>query len=257
MDDVIAEVRRQIAAGAKIGEFQYLQDFVEPHPGVNERDASGFTLLHHACRSNLPGLAALLLRVPGIEVNCTVEDYTPLMMAAVMDHFVCVRLLLLDARIDITLSRVDETFEYSIAAFEYAALMSSVESVKWFLALRTRAENTTRFYPGKPPMGALLHAYHDAPDAVRQRVCLELGILTPASLFALFVLVSDDFLRPRDHDPLYDAARRFLMMAARLPLELQMVLASRILNSPRDVILSKEINPAVDALLAIFTERAQ
>jgi len=69
------------------------------------------------------------------------------------------------------------------------------------------------------------------------RVKLELWLELAAEVFALVVFLSDDLLRIRlQEKAVSSAAARFFVIAAQLPLELQMVLCNRVVGSCKEII---------------------
>ena len=68
---------------------------------------------------------------------------------------------------------------------------------------------------------------------------VELGDELAAEMFAQVVFVSDGLLQIRDTASSPPAAR-FFSIAAQLPLELQMVLCYRLVNSPKEIIQGKD-----------------
>jgi len=57
-----------------------------------------------------------------------------------------------------------------------------------------------------------------------------------AQMFALIVLFTDDFVRPQPHLDRQSPESRFLLIARKLPLELQMVLSNRTYGSFTDIV---------------------
>jgi len=107
MDEVV-EAARKAFAGHRWR--QYYGDFVaflDTAPTVNQRAGRlhggfGWTMLQYICRFEMPGALALLLRVPGLDINYSSEDtcnYSPLCLAINADSCKCLRLLLEDTRI--------------------------------------------------------------------------------------------------------------------------------------------------------------
>jgi len=275
MDEVLGEARRLLAEKRWLRHETLLEHLVDQNPTVNQEDAFGFTLLHLACMADWPTLVSLLLRVPGIDVNAMTEG-TPLIQAAVRGHADCVRLLLSDPRVCLTHRRAWITSGTPMTALEHALLTGYLLVVKLFLALQApgacgRLQDSSR---DRLILGDLVAAYDENPCAVRRRLRLELGILSPASHFALFVLVSDGYLshqgddETRDgpdsldgsqdgsqdgsHDGSQDAGRRYLLMAAWLPMELQMLLAHRACDSAGDIVLRVALDPVLVMFLSSY-----
>jgi len=205
-----------------------------------------------------------LLALPGVEVNPAAAKKTPVMLAAYHGSNACLRLLLEDPRVDVTLRapRIDDCY----TALELAISRQRLDTVKWFLALRSPAENVfgakcmqqaagfaLSHIEWPPGATRLMEDYQREPLHTRLLVRLELGLPTAAYLFAATVLLSDGFLRIRPPSPPDDlripTGVRFPRVSTRLPMELQMVLASRAMASPKDVVLQREFDAAVEILL--------
>lgn len=99
---------------------------------------------------------------------------------------------------------------------------------------------------------SLLERYRQNPMATRREVCWELGVVTQgASLFALVVLCTDDYLKPIETNlggPRKPLAK-FFQIAKRLPLEIQMVLCCRTVGSMRNIIRSRDVEIALRTIL--------
>jgi len=78
---------------------------------------------------------------------------------------------------------------------------------------------------------------------------VELGLLDDlaAEMFALVVFVSDGLLQIKDTTTPSPAAR-FFIIATKLPLELQMVLCYRLMESMKEIITGKESEVAFKEL---------
>jgi len=102
---------------------------------------------------------------------------------------------------------------------------------------------------GKAEVVTLLERFKENPGLTRQQVRVELGLLDElaAEMFALVVFVSDGLLQIKDTTTTTPAAR-FFSIAARLPLELQMVLCFRQMGSAKEIIPGKESEMAFKEL---------
>jgi hypothetical protein len=97
-------------------------------------------------------------------------------------------------------------------------------------------------------MRDLLALFKAHPKETQFRLRLKLGLpsVVAASWFAHVVFVSDGLLQPRAADPTQDqGAQRFVRLAQRLPLELQMVLCNRIVGLPKDYVSQSETDGAL------------
>ena len=87
-----------------------------------------------------------------------------------------------------------------------------------------------------PPPAAAAAAAASPPDVIEEFA---------AEMFALVVFVSDGLLQVTHQDQSTPSlAARFLAMAVRLPLELQMVLCHRVVGSAKESILGRDSEPA-------------
>ena len=96
-------------------------------------------------------------------------------------------------------------------------------------------------------MVTLLKRFEKNPVKTGHAVRMELGVIEEfaAEMFALVVFVSDGLLQVTHHDQSTPSpAARFLAMAVRLPLELQMVLCHRVVGSAKDTILGRDSESA-------------
>jgi len=76
-----------------------------------------------------------------------------------------------------------------------------------------------------------------------------------AHLFSLTVLHSDSYLllkSPASDDRQITQATRFFKMTSRLPLELQMIVCNRVFRVSRDLISTKDSEPAFRYLVHTF-----
>jgi hypothetical protein len=94
----------------------------------------------------------------------------------------------------------------------------------------------------------LLERFLAAPERTRLEVRFELGQLRHAELFVTVIFVCDGLLRLREHVRRSDAARRFLVMTARLPVEIQMRICNLAVRSPANFVLQRDSEPAFCAL---------
>lgn len=182
----------------------------------------------------------LLLTHPRINPNqANAKGTTSLMglsrMGECLQRVNMMTCLLRDPRVDVNL-----TDTCGASAIWYACRNISMLFVKMILASRDRVDLDQ---PGKwnssdrpctammlayrhkgQEMFNLLTAYRSNPGEVRRRLCQELGWCTSArDLFALIIFVCEGLLDPQSDTP----SARFFRIAARLHLDLQMVLVNR------------------------------
>ena len=218
---------------------------------VNWRnEESGFlSALHVACDTGHKTTTALLLNHPDIDVN--IMDgaaRTPLMYACTRQETRIVRLLCLDPR-----TRIDLCCEQGETAVGIATIFGSYEILRWLIAsgkvmhdsdLLLRVENMQDV-----SVRNLWGTYLADPTLARFNTRVELGMkkAVVGQAFALVVFLSDGLLRVTPdsvegmNPEVQIKLQRFLQIASRLPLELQMVLCHRSYESSRDFV-STEIS---------------
>ena len=217
---------------------------------VNAGDNFRWTALHHAVTSGSGGdgvIHGLLCAHPGVRFDVLdVDNTSPLWNASYRNHPESVRRLLAyapDALADLQLQARDHTR----SAFSVR--------VNWH---GKRALEVA----GCVEIRELLTRYEADPRETRRLLRLELGLLGAdiAADFASAVLLCDGYLSLRSHDTGVPAAR-LLMMIARLPLELQMMLCHRRHGSARGVILARDTEMALlttlNCLDSLPSSRAQ
>ena len=85
---------------------------------------------------------------------------------------------------------------------------------------------------GRPVVASLLERFRDHPEETRYEVRVELSWFgEEAEIFALVVFLCDGLLEIREGNT--TGAARFLKMAKKLPMELQIVLCHRVVGSMR------------------------
>jgi len=214
----------------------------DPRVDVNLRDKWGESPFFVACWQNVDPVIRLLLADPRIDLDLPNHlGVWPLWVLAHQGHLSLLQLLLSSGREFDTLRETPPTMALSgsktpagIARLQVTFELASFES----------PEDFTRCWRNCPLIADLLDEYHVAPVAVRGRLRRLPHIREPyiARTFALMVFFADGFLKPSVVEPpgLGDQVLRFLRLAAKLPLELQMLLSHRVFNSGGDIILQKD-----------------
>lgn len=210
-----------------------------PHPvNTHFEDLQQLTALHVAAQYGHHELVQMFLAIPDISVNEEDEfGFSPLMFGCYNDHPKVVQIFLEDGR-----SNVNHVDIQGRSPTFWAVEKESHDSVLWLMAtsrktgLQLTDQDDTR--KGHP----LISAYKHDPQEARRTAQKALGILDdgPASLFVLVVLVCDGFLRlaqpAEDLSPAKGTGEvqdfgRFLEIASKLPMELQMLLCHRVQGS--------------------------
>ena len=192
------------------------------------------------------------------------------------DYMSVVEVLLKDPRVDVTLdddkgrtplwfaSRdgQHELFEWLIASGRDLGDIENKTGKNWddegwkdYTALEIAREKN------KTEVISLLERFLANPALIRHELRVKLGVLDElaAEVFALTVFLCDELLRfkPASHlaatpDHATTAATRFFAIAAKLPMELQMVLCHRAVGSMKQNILLKDSEIAFKSLARIL-----
>ena len=238
-------------AAVKKGNGKKLAELIKQDPGfkVNMQDGEGFTFLHYACNSDSRSpVIPLLLAHPDIDVNVENKDrQTPFYLACFRGHTSCVRELLKDSRV-----KLNEPHIYGFTPLWFAAGNDRLDIIKSWIAsgremdlgkpgeIYTSDAIGVAKNKGKTEVVTLLERFKSDPTKTRSEVRLELDLLDDlaAEMFALVVFVSDGLLRIKRTTP--SPAARYLKIASRLPLELQMLLCFRVVGSAKEIIPGTE-----------------
>ena len=238
-------------AAIEKGDAKELAELMRQDPGfeVNKVQRNGRTLLHYACwgSTSFP-VIPLLLAHPDIDVNVKSNDGgTPFNLACIMGSTRCVREMLKDSRV-----KVNEPDKYDGTPLWWAASNGHLDVIRWLVAsgremdLGELGERKTDAIgrakeKGKSEVVALLERFKENPVEIRHALRVEYRLLDElaAEMFALVVFVSDGLLQIKDTATPSPAAR-YLNIARRLPLELQMMLCHRVMGSTKEIIQGKE-----------------
>ena len=236
------------------GDAGLLAELMRQDPGFNvneDQDREGGTFLHYACNGDRRSAAIpLLLARPDIDVNAkNRRGYTPFYYAC-SGRASCVREMLKDSRVE-----ANEPTNDGETPLWRAAYYGHLEVIRWWIASgremdlgkpgdvdKTDAIGAAK-KNGKTEVVALLERFKENPDETRHAMRVELGLLDEmaAGMFALVVFVSDGLLKTKATGVKAGAKRtRFLNIARRLPLELQMVLCFCQVGSVKEIIPVKD-----------------
>ena len=156
--------------------------------------------------------------------------------------------------------KVNETNRNGYPPLFCAAYFGHLDIIKWWIASgrqmdlgkpgdidKTDAIGGAKIY-GRTKVVSLLERFKENPEETRYVVGVKLGLLDnlAAEMFALAVFVSDGILQVNDTIP--SPAARFFSVATQLPLELQMVLCYRLVESKKEIIAGKESEVAFKEL---------
>jgi len=237
-----------------------LAELMRQDPGFNvnmKLDEYEWTLLHHACdKSGSSPVIPLLLAHPDIDVNVkTVYGATPFYFACLNGSPYCVREMLKDSGVN-----VNEPDKYDRTPLWCAAGNGHLGVIKWWIASGREVDlgkpgdvdKTDAFgrakQSGKTEVATLLESFKANPLETRYVIRVELGLVDglAAEMFALVVFVSDGLLQINETTP--TPAARYFNIARRLPLELQMMLCFRQVESPKEIISGKDSEVAFKSL---------
>jgi len=241
-------------AAVESGDAKKLAELIRQDPGFNvnmDLEGNGYSACLRDIRS---AVIPLLLAHPDIDVNVKNKYGDTPFLWACNGRASCVRELLKDSRL-----KVNEPSTGGYTPLFWAALKGHLEVIKWWIAsgremdlgkpgeLRSDAIGIAK-KGGKTEVVALLERFKSYPAHTRHAMRVELGWYDEAAaeMFALVVFVSDGLLRVKDTTT--TPAARFFSIAARLPLELQMVLCFRQVGSPKEIIPGRESEAAFKEL---------
>jgi len=105
-----------------------------------------------------------------------------------------------------------------------------------------------------PEIFSLLERFTADPVQTHYQMLEKLGVLgeRAAEVFALIVFLCDDFLQLEETGDQKQAAIRFIEIARRLPMEVQMIVCRRLVDSVKDSILAKDSEVAFKDLARIL-----
>jgi len=203
------------------------------HPGIDVmyRFRCGATSLHLACKKGHLAIAAILLDDPRVDPNW--RDYrgrTPLWYACATGNLEMVYHLLASPR----------HLDPGVAA-------CSPENNNASPAFEARRQ-------GHEHIVDLLRRFE--ANSAAMRFCLQVVLRhrqpSAGHLFALCVLLCDDYLQlPSEHD-LQSDDHRFFRIAARLPMEMQMTICNRAQDLLGDIIASTVSELALQYVSSLF-----
>jgi len=245
----------------------------------NRPDNEGTTPFFMAAQEDHKEVVSLLLAYPGIDPDQPEnEGVTPFLRACCDDSKELVSLLLADPRIDPNRPKNSGATPLWLASQEgrlgvVQHILASGRKIdtrtRSSFNKKTAAEQGRRVVPrgvgdteedqkrkktNGPLCADLIDEYERDPVAAGNRLRRLPGVREHfvGHLFALVIFHSDSFTVINERTASSDT-RRFLKIASRLPLEIQMVLCNRIFGSSKDIILSKYSEPYFKCLARTTT----
>jgi len=233
---------------ARDGGLREVEEHLRNIPTVNvnwgNRLHMHWTSLHIAALNGHDPIVALLLAHPDIDVNQKDSfGRSVFLLVCASGKTSGVRLLLKDSRVKV--NEPDDILGH--LPLKGTAENGHIEVIKWWIAsgremdLGEPGSTWTdamggAMKAGKTAVVALLERFKENPLETRHAMRVNLGCKDElaAEMFAKVVFVSDGLLQITDRTP--TPAARFFKIASRLPLELQMVLCSRVAGSPREIV---------------------
>lgn len=253
------ELKHSIVNGKEDEVMRILRE--NPEININGHFNGNESPLQDACYGGHDKILELLLSRSDIKVNRKTQDYWyPFLAACVRGQTRCVELLLDDHRTNI----FNDTDGPKRTPLWWAARGGHLEAIKTFIASGREIElgdpddsDGDIFEVAKSgkhvKVVSLLKKFRKNPEKTRKKVRVDLKYFrkTASKLFALVIFLCDGLVSISQSTE-NEKAKRFFSIAAKLPLELQMILCHRTLGSFGDSFLSTETEPAFRALSRAF-----
>ena len=281
------ELELELYKASRLGNAAVMHDLLassNPKLDVNLR-IGGWTSLHVACFNGTVPPVQLLLNHPDIDVNLKSEsERTPFYLACYWNKLDIVELLLADSRVLYELGDDEACSPLWWAARKghravIEAAMASERDMRRGLtckakhlgdAKETRPAEMARLR-GYVDLAELLDRFGRTPVVTRHEVRVKLGrsVAVAAEIFALTVLLCDDYImltkggatlfkQQQQQLPLqWREMVRFFALAARLPMELQMLLCHRVVGSAGERVKCKDLEAACGALARAWAKQEE
>ena len=252
------DLQRQLLFAAWNQQLQRARHLLATHPELDlshydPEDPEQNSALHLSADFGFVELVQLLTEQPQIDVNLkNSSGATPFLLACTCGRGAVVRHLVTDPRVEVnTPDSGDATPLWWAGYYNYTdivrILVASGRPLELELPGRTAkaAEKHTIFevvsHITRANVEQLLLRFVGDSMRVRHALRRQLGMmnLATAELFALIVMVCDDYAEvivPRQDE----ALTRFLAVATRLPMDLQMLLCNRVYQLPASVIHKRD-----------------
>ena len=262
-----SSMEQKLNKAAKNGRTATVRALLGTAIDVNQRDRYQFSALHNASYYGHAEIVELLLAHPAINVNIlNAGGATPFSLSCNHGYLLVVRLMLKDSRVDVSLAD-----NHHCSPLWRASLHGYHEVIEWLIASgRDLGDlNAKGNYAGQEftpleiatvchttEVMSLLERFMANSSITRIEVRRKLGLLDELTLFAVTVFLCDDLLQlqPATNTTSGEAAAiiRFLGIAKRVPMELQMILCLRAVGSMKHHILRKNSEAAFRYLAKIL-----
>jgi len=191
---------------------------------VNKVQSQGATPLYLACQEGHAEIVSLLVK--DLRVKCDIRDQdgcTPFWIASQNGHIEVLKRLIVSERevgMDYESNKGDQLW-HGVLPLQIARLNN------------------------KPEVVSLIERFKKDPVGVKWVLKKELGIFAfcIAQVFALMVLLTDDYLRFKPNPPTHIS--KFFSIAAQLPQELQMLLANRVFGFDKSFVHVDDLDRAL------------
>lgn len=236
-----------------------VKELLQDHVDLNVNYGEGpWTIFFLACRNGAAECVKELLKKRDLDVNLTLDNlkWTPFWSACYNNRYEVVKMLLSDRRVDINRpSSNSETPLWQVVS------NGSLPILQLFLIsnrpldfnLRsTWAGTNVLEEAGRKKNSEILHLlsqFMANPQKVRMDLMIKLKehVCLAAEVFAIIVMICDDYLvyrRLPNADEKQKNMVKFLSMACRLPIEIQMVLCNRMFDLSSNIIFTKHSQQA-------------
>ena len=257
-------VERKLYNAAGYGRVAEVMSLLRDNPGLNDNWANGqWTALHAASCNDYVEVVKALLAHTHISVNMQDSDgRTPLSFGCLKGYVSIVRVLLKDPRVNIALDDED-----GCTPLWHASSRGNHEVVEWLIASGRDLGDVSKKgrYAGieytvieiaskgnLTKVVSLLEKFLANPAQTRYKLRVKLGLLDEcaAEVFALTIFMCDGLLQLKPalasatSNPAATAATRFFTIASKLPMELQMLLCHRVVDSMKQNVLHRDSEAA-------------
>jgi ankyrin repeat protein len=241
-------------------EVEKAENLLQTHPDLDinwqNENFSSYSMLHMACRLNLPTVVSRLLRYPGINVNLREEEgRTAFSASCKYGSLDAVKLLLLDNRVDMNIP-----INRGYPPLTSAIYWGHPEIVKHILASGREVDHAKKsknnfahsFFDedGLLEVFNLLDAYIKNPSATSKELRKKLNYAdpNPVRVLLLVILFCDGYftIDSSGRDP---KMVQFFNLMQKLTYDAQMVVCNRLYSNGANFISSSRINQILGVMV--------